>query len=188
MVVVDVVPVYRGYCANLCRTFVIGEPSGKQQEICDVYVRAKAAALAALKPGTKMMEVDAAAKSVFDEAGYGALYVAGISPGIGLGFEETPAPTIHPGHAGYPLRERMGLTVGHSVLSVPGVGGVRLEDTYFPFGRRAGLADCILRAVRPARRLSNRVGSTSALRRFALGFAPQTIGIQDGDLPVCHSD
>lgn len=131
LVVVDLVPKYQGYCANLCRTFVVGEPTEKQQELFDVYKKAQAVGVQALKPGTRMKDIDAAAKAVFDEAGYGDYYVFGISHSIGLSFEETPAPTIHPGHAGLPVREGMTLTVGHSVLSVPGIGGVRLEDTFY---------------------------------------------------------
>ncbi|RMF93283.1 MAG: aminopeptidase P family protein, partial [Nitrospinota bacterium] len=35
-----------------------------------------------------------------------------------------------PGDANIRIREGMTLTVGHSVLSIPGIGGVRLEDTF----------------------------------------------------------
>lgn len=130
LVVVDLVPRYQGYCANLCRTFVVGTPTEKQKELFSVYKRAQAAGIKALKPGARMKDIDAAAKAVFDEAGYGDQYVFGISHSIGLAFEETPAPTIHPGDSGIQIREGMTLTVGHSVLSVPRVGGVRLEDTF----------------------------------------------------------
>ena len=130
LVVLDLVPRYKGYCANLCRAFVIGAPTAKQQELFDTYKRAQAAGITALKPGARMRDIDAAAKQVFEEAGYGAFYVAGISHSIGLGFEETPAPTIHPGDSGMQIREGMTVTVGHPVLSVPGIGGVRLEDTF----------------------------------------------------------
>ena len=130
LVVLDLVPRYKGYCANLCRTFVIGEPSAKQADMFETYKNAQAAGIAALKPGAKMRDIDAAAKAVFTENGYGEFYVAGISHSIGLSFEETPAPTIHPGDSGIQLCEAMTVTVGHPVLSVPGTGGVRLEDTF----------------------------------------------------------
>ena len=130
LVVLDLVPRYKGYCANLCRTFVVGTPSAKQTEMFTTYKRAQAAGIAALKPGTKMRDIDTVAKKVFTETGYGKFYVSGISHSIGLGFEETPAPTIHPGDSGIQIREGMTVTVGHPVLSVPGTGGVRLEDTF----------------------------------------------------------
>jgi Xaa-Pro aminopeptidase len=130
LVVLDLVPRYKGYCANLCRTFVIGIPSAKQKEMFETYKKAQAAGIETLKPGTKMRDIDAAAKKIFTDAGYGEFYVAGISHSIGLSFEETPAPTIHPGDSGIQIREGMTITVGHPVLSVPGTGGVRLEDTF----------------------------------------------------------
>ena len=130
LVVLDLVPRYKGYCANLCRTFVTGEPSAKQADMLTTYIEAQAAGIASLKPGAKMRDIDAAAKAVFTENGYGEFYVAGISHSIGLSFEETPAPTIHPGDSGIQIRDGMTVTVGHPVLSVPGTGGVRLEDTF----------------------------------------------------------
>ncbi len=130
LVVLDLVPRYKGYCANLCRTFVIGTPSAKQEEMFATYKQAQTAGIEALKPGVKMRDIDAVAKMIFTDAGYGEFYVAGISHSIGLSFEETPAPTIHPGDSGIQIREGMTITVGHPVLSVPGTGGVRLEDTF----------------------------------------------------------
>lgn len=131
LVVVDLVPTYKGYCANLCRTFVPGSPTKAQQGLFKVYKEAQEAGVEAIRPGARMKDIDEAAKAVFEEAGYGDHYVTGISHSIGLGFEETPAPTIKPGDAMLEVREGMTLTVGHSVLSVPGTGGVRLEDTFY---------------------------------------------------------
>ncbi len=130
LVVIDLVPRYNGYCANLCRTFVVGKPSAKQTDMYETYKHAQAAGIEALKPGVKIRDIDAAAKKVFNDNGYGEYYVAGISHSIGLSFEETPAPTIHPGDSGIQICEGMTVTVGHPVLSIPGTGGVRLEDTF----------------------------------------------------------
>jgi Xaa-Pro aminopeptidase len=47
LVVVDVVPRYQGYCANMTRTFVIGPPTPKQLEMFDTYKRAQAAGIEA---------------------------------------------------------------------------------------------------------------------------------------------
>lgn len=131
LIVIDLVPRYLGYCANLCRTFVIGEPTPKQVELYETYQQAQKAAADSLKPGIQNRRIDDVAKAVFDAAGYGDYFVFGISHSIGLMFEETPMPTIHPAHSSVRLKTGMTLTVGHSVLSVPGYGGVRLEDTYY---------------------------------------------------------
>jgi len=130
LVVIDLVPCYQGYCANLCRTCIVGVGTDQQEKMLNTYETARKAALHAMRPGVAIRELDVAAKAAFDQAGYGEFYVMGISHGIGLSFEEIPAPTIKPAEAKVAVREGMVLTVGHSVLSVPGVGGVRLEDTY----------------------------------------------------------
>ena len=96
----------------------------------ETYRLAQAAGIEALSPSARNRDIDAAAQAVFSAAGYGDFYVSGISHGIGLDFEELPRPTIHPADSRVELREKMTVTVGHSVLSVPGVGGVRIEDTF----------------------------------------------------------
>ena len=130
LVVIDLVPRFKGYCANLARTFVVGPPTPKQRAMFDTYRRAQAAGIEAIKPGAPNRAIDAAARAVFSEAGYEDFYVSGFSHSIGLDFEEMPRPTIHPADSRIPLRDGMTLTVGHSVLSVPGIGGVRIEDTF----------------------------------------------------------
>lgn len=131
LIVIDLVPRYKGYCANLCRTFVVGSPTEDQLKLFSVYKAAQQAAVKTMKPGVKVKEIDEAAKAVFEKNGLGNFYIYGISHSIGLTFEETPMPTIHPGHINHALEEKMVLTAGHSVLSVPGIGGVRIEDTYY---------------------------------------------------------
>lgn len=131
LIVINLVPQYQGYCANLCRTFVIGEPTPKQQDMLDTHYLAQQAAVGTMQHGVTMKTVDNAAKAVFEERGYGEHYVPGFSHSIGLMFEETPMPTIHPSHMSVALQAGMTITAGHSVLSVPGIGGARVEDTYY---------------------------------------------------------
>lgn len=145
LVVVDVVPRFHGYCANLTRTFVVGPPNQQQLALYETYRRAQAAGISAVAPGVRNREIDAAAQQVFAEAGYEDFYVHGISHSIGLDFEEMPRPTIHPADSRIELQEGMVVTVGHSVLSVPGVGGVRIEDTFqIKGGRAQPLVECDL--------------------------------------------
>jgi Xaa-Pro aminopeptidase len=130
LVVINLVPRYQGYCANMCRTFVVGEPDAQQQKMFDIFVQAQQAAVSAMKPGVKNRALDEAAHAVFEANGFGEHYVFGTSHGIGLLFEETPMPTIHPPHGQVALKAGMTLTAGHSVFAIPGYGGVRVEDTY----------------------------------------------------------
>jgi Xaa-Pro aminopeptidase len=62
--------------------------------------------------------------------GFGDYQVNGIGHGIGLRFEEPPASTIIPPHRNLPLVEGMTVTIGHTILAIPGFGGVRFEDVY----------------------------------------------------------
>ena len=128
LVVLDVVPRCQGYLSNLARTAVVGEPTADQQRLFDAYVAAQQAAIAAIRPGAKMADIDAAAQAQLAARGLAEYHVPGISHGLGLRFEETPAPTIHFKHGSFVLREGMVVTAGHPVLAAPGIGGVRVED------------------------------------------------------------
>lgn len=128
LVVIDLTPQYRGYCANLARTFVVGPPGDAQRGMLETYCRLHDATRAMLRPGATVAQLDAAGQQICAQAGLGDYHLSGISHGIGLRFEETPASTILPKHRSVKLRENMTVTVGHTVLAVPGVGGVRFED------------------------------------------------------------
>ncbi len=130
LVVIDLTPQYEGYCANLARTYVVGEPDRIQTQLLDAYRQMCEATQSALKPGVTVAELDALGKEICDHNGLSDHHLNGISHGIGLRFEENPASTIIPAHRKTTLREDMTVTIGHTVLAVPGVGGVRFEDVY----------------------------------------------------------
>jgi len=129
-VVVDLTPQFEGYCANLARTFVVGEASQKQMELINVYKNMYEATRKALKPGIKVSELDNVGKNVCNENAMMEYHLNGISHGIGLRFEETPASTIIPAHRSVVYKENMTVTIGHTILAIPGFGGVRYEDIY----------------------------------------------------------
>lgn len=130
LVIVDLTPQVEGYCANLARTFVLGRPDDRQRSLLDAYPEAIEAARVAMRPGASVADLDRAAGDVFEQHDLGSYQVYGIGHGIGLRFEETPAPTIIPPHKSVPLREGMTVTLGHPVMAIPGFGGVRHEDVY----------------------------------------------------------
>lgn len=130
LVIVDLTPQVEGYCANLARTFVLGEPDERQRGLMDAYLDAVAAARGAMTPGATIADLDARAGEVYARHGLADYHVFGIGHGLGLRFEETPAPTIIPPHKSVPLREGMTVTIGHPVLAIPGFGGARFEDVY----------------------------------------------------------
>ena len=130
LVVIDLTPQIEGYCANLARTFVLGEPDGQQRALLDAYAEVIPAVREAMRPGSTVADLDAIAAGVAERRGLGACHVNGIGHGLGLRFEETPASTIIPPHRNVPLRADMTMTIGHTVLAIPGFGGVRHEDVY----------------------------------------------------------
>ena len=130
LVVIDLTPVVDGYCANLARTFVLGEPDARQGSLLDAYAALIPVVREAMRPGTTVAQLDSRAEAVLRERGLAQYQVNGIGHGLGLRFEETPASTIIPQHRNVPLREGMTVTIGHTVLAIPGFGGVRHEDVY----------------------------------------------------------
>jgi len=130
LVVVDLTPKYKGYCANLARTFVVGKPEDQQQKLIDAYFLMKSETQKMMKPGVSVGRLDRTGRNICTEKGLEEYHLNGISHGIGLRFEETPASTILPNHRTVKMKENMTVTIGHTILAIPGYGGVRFEDIY----------------------------------------------------------
>ena len=130
LALIDLTPTVDGYCANLARAFVIGEPDERQAVLLDTYRDIVAEVRGGMKAGVTVAQLDALAGEVCGAHGLGDFQVYGIGHGIGLRFEEPPASTIIPAHKNLALAEGMTVTIGHTVLAIPGFGGVRFEDVY----------------------------------------------------------
>ena len=113
-----------GYKADTTRMLMVGEPSDKHREIHRIVLEAHDAAVAAVKPGATTGDIDAAARRVIDEAGYGPNFFHRI--GHGLGLEGHEDPSLDPGSTTV-LEAGMAFTIEPGVY-VPGFGGVRIED------------------------------------------------------------
>ena len=114
-----------GYHSDMTRTYVLGRAADWQREIYELVATAQAAGRAALTPDADLRGVDAAARSVIDDAGYGDKYVHGLGHGIGLQIHE--APGIGSAATGT-LPCGAAVTVEPGVY-LPGRGGVRIEDS-----------------------------------------------------------
>lgn len=130
LVVVDLTPKYQGYCANLARTFVVGKPEEQQLKLINTYMHMKSETQKMMKPGVSVGRLDRTGRYICEENGLAEYHLNGISHGIGLRFEETPASTILPNHRTVKMKENMTVTIGHTILAIPGYGGVRYEDVY----------------------------------------------------------
>ena len=114
-----------GYHADQTRTFVIGQAVDWQREIHAVVAAAQEAGRVAARAGAPLPEVDAAARSVVAQAGYGDCFDHGLGHGVGLEIHEAPFVSA---------RATGMLPAGSSVTIEPGIylpgrGGVRIEDT-----------------------------------------------------------
>ena len=130
LVLIDLTPTVDGYCANLARSFVLGEPDARQAKLISAYRQIVADVRAGMRPGVTVAQLDELAHGACEAHGFGEYQVYGIGHGIGLRFEEPPASTIIPPHKNLPLAEGMTVTIGHTILAIPGFGGVRFEDIY----------------------------------------------------------
>jgi Xaa-Pro aminopeptidase len=94
------------------------------EQVYDVVLRAQSRALERIRPGVKGHEVDAEARSVIAEAGFGDFFGHGLGHGLGLQVHE--APSLRPNSESV-LQAGMVVTVEPGIY-LPEWGGVRIED------------------------------------------------------------
>ena len=114
----------RLYHSDLTRVLVTGKLSPQLQKVYGVVLAAQRAAIAAIRPGAIMKEVDATARKVIEDAGYGKDFGHSLGHGIGLAVHEQPR--LAPDQD-RPLAAGMVVTVEPGIY-LPGWGGVRIED------------------------------------------------------------
>lgn len=113
-----------GYCSDITRCISLGEPTAEVADAYAVLHEAQQAAVAAATVGTPCEEVDATARRIIADAGYGPRFVHRTGHGIGVEEHEDPyvvagnGTTLVPGHA-------FSIEPG---IYTPGAWGMRLED------------------------------------------------------------
>ena len=125
LVVMDFGCIYDGYCSDMTRTVSVGSPPSDAVELWELVERAQRAGVSSVGPGVSCAEVDAACRSIIVEAGHGDLFSHSTGHGVGLEIHEDPRVSAT---GGATLRAGDIVTVEPGVY-LPGVGGVRLEDT-----------------------------------------------------------
>jgi Xaa-Pro dipeptidase len=136
LVTMDFGALVDGYHSDMTRTVLVGPSSAVadwQREIYALVDAAAAAGRAALRPGVGTREIDAAARDVITDAGYGEQFVHPVGHGVGLVIHEAPAMAST---ATATLEAGMTVTVEPGVY-LPGRGGVRIEDTLVVTGSGA---------------------------------------------------
>jgi Xaa-Pro dipeptidase len=125
LLIVDIGVTVDGYAADITRTFVVAaEPDERQREIFAIVRAAERAGIESARAGAPALEVDAAARGLIEEAGYGPHFIHRTGHGLGLEVHEPPyltatnEQTLEPG---------MVATVEPGIY-LEGWGGVRIED------------------------------------------------------------
>ena len=124
MLVVDWGAAYDGYISDLTRTFAVGEVDDEFKKIHKIVQEANAAGRAAGKPGVPCADVDIAARTVIEKAGYGEFFTHRTGHGIGMEGHEEP---YMRGDNMQILEPGMAFTVEPGIY-IPGRNGVRVED------------------------------------------------------------
>ena len=160
LVVIDAGGVYHGYCVDMTRTASIGEPGARARRLFGAVRAAQAAGIEAMRAGAATAAIDAAARDVMRDRGFGDAFVHSTGHGLGIEVHETPRlakrrpEADRPTRTGY-FRDPDVLEAGMVVTVEPGgyldgFGGVRIEDDVLvtPEGRDVltsvdrGLAVC----------------------------------------------
>ncbi len=116
---------YKGYCSDMTRTVAVGYVTDEMEKVYNTVLQAQLAGIAATRAGVKGKDVDAAARKVIVDAGYGDFFGHGY--GHSLGLEVHEAPNCNPG--GDRVMEAGMVTSAEPGIYLPGKFGVRIEDT-----------------------------------------------------------
>ena len=115
-----------GYWSDMTRTVCLGKASAKQREMYEVVRVAQQAGVAAARAGKTGRQVDAVARAIIKDAGYGDNFGHGLGHGLGLAVHEAPRLAPNP-EGDITLEPGMVVTVEPGVY-IEGMGGVRIED------------------------------------------------------------
>jgi len=116
-----------GYCSDMTRTVALGHPTEEMEKVYATVLAAQKAGINAARGGVPGKEVDAAARRVIEEAGYGEYFTHSFGHSLGIDIHESPNASF---------REERDLPVGAVIsaepgIYIPGKFGVRIEDVLF---------------------------------------------------------
>ncbi|OGN63746.1 MAG: hypothetical protein A3E80_01650 [Chlamydiae bacterium RIFCSPHIGHO2_12_FULL_49_9] len=129
IVLIDVGAVFNHYCGDMTRVFFFGHPDPELLRMEKIVRRSWEKAAALVKPGVKLGEIDRIVREEFRKEGVESLYVHSLGHGIGLDAHEYPR--IHEKGEDKDVLFKKGMVFTiEPGLYQPGLGGIRLEDTF----------------------------------------------------------
>ena len=113
-----------GYCSDMTRTVAVGQPDEEMERVYQTVLAAQKAGINAARAGIAGKEIDAAARRVIEEAGYGEYFTHSFGHSLGIDIHESPNASP---------REEQEMPVGAVIsaepgIYIPGKCGVRIED------------------------------------------------------------
>lgn len=113
-----------GYCSDMTRTVAVGKPTEEMVKVYDLVLAAQRAGIAASCAGVRGKDIDAAARQVIEDGGYGDHFGHGYGHSLGIEIHESPNANA---------RDETPMPVGAVVSAEPGIYlpgrfGVRIED------------------------------------------------------------
>ncbi|NBB99779.1 MAG: M24 family metallopeptidase [Bacteroidetes bacterium] len=124
LVVIDMGCFLNGYASDMTRTVAVGEPGKEARNVYATVRRAQEAAIEVARAGISSDALDAVARDVIEEAGYGDFFSHGLGHGLGLQVHEWPRLSYH---VSYPLPADAAVTIEPGIY-LPERFGVRIED------------------------------------------------------------
>ena len=123
-IIIDMGLKLNGYCSDMTRTIVLGNPDRRTMEIIRLIRKAQKKALETIRAGITARDADRSARKIIADAGFGRFFGHGLGHGVGLAVHESPSLN---------RRRRNTLQAGMVVTVEPGIyiadwGGVRLEN------------------------------------------------------------
>jgi len=116
---------YGMYCSDLTRTVFFGEPDGVLRRAYNIVLRAQEAGIRKMTDGAPAKEADISARGVIDGSEFKGRFIHSFGHGIGMNIHEEPS--VYDRSEGI-LRSGMVVSAEPGIY-VPGVGGIRIEDT-----------------------------------------------------------
>lgn len=124
LVLFDLGVVYNGYTSDVSRTVAYGEVSSELEKLYTIVLNAQKTAQSAVKAGMTTGEIDAVARDIISEAGYGEAFTHRLGHGLGQSVHEYP--NIAPG-TDLLIREYMCFSIEPGIY-LDNIAGIRIED------------------------------------------------------------
>lgn len=116
--------IWGGYCSDMTRTVAVGQPTEEMEKVYYTVLQAQKAGIAAARAGVTGSEIDAAARQVIAQAGYGEYFTHSFGHSLGLEIHEMPVAS--PTHQ--EVMPAGAVVSAEPGIYLPGKFGVRIED------------------------------------------------------------